>query len=215
MCYKFQRISYLNFSEILRKNCEGVPIYLVKFTARKTIFSFSRRPEKMVFPKKSCWNMIFLTLLGKIMFLFPENDLTPYTENERWWSFSKKYMEIWYFLQTFWNDGLFKKGRAGTWSFLYYLERWYFFPENTIFFPWAGGQRRPFSRNTWKYDIFVWALQTWCHALLPKKSKMVLSRKNILDCYPRKSPSKSLYFHGDLYGRFHVLPSSEKKNQET
>ena len=135
MCYKFQRIisSYLNFSEILRKNCEGVPIYLVKFTARKTIFSFSRRPEKMVFPKKSCWNMIFLTLLGKIMFLFLIY-LTPYTENERWWSFSKKYMEIWHFLQTFWNDGLFKKGRAGTWSFLYYLERWYFFPKTWYFF---------------------------------------------------------------------------------
>ena len=27
----------------------------------------------MVFPKKSRWNMIFLVLLGKIMFLFPEN----------------------------------------------------------------------------------------------------------------------------------------------
>ena len=39
------------------------------FTARKTIFSFSRRPEKMVFPKK----MIFLVLLGKMIFLFPEN----------------------------------------------------------------------------------------------------------------------------------------------
>ena len=42
-------------------------------TALKTTFSFSRRPEKMVFPKKSRWNMIFLVLLGKIMFLFLEN----------------------------------------------------------------------------------------------------------------------------------------------
>ena len=38
------------------------------FTARKTIFSFSRRPEKMVFPKKLSWNMIFL-----VLFLLPEN----------------------------------------------------------------------------------------------------------------------------------------------
>ena len=45
------------------------PVYI----ARKTIFSFSRQPEKMVFPKKSCWNMIFLVLSGKIMFPFPEN----------------------------------------------------------------------------------------------------------------------------------------------
>ena len=42
-------------------------------TARKTIFSFSRCPEKMVFPKKLRWNMIFLVLSGKMIFLFPEN----------------------------------------------------------------------------------------------------------------------------------------------
>ena len=42
-------------------------------TARKTIFSFSRRPEKMVFPKKLRWNMIFLVLWEKMIFFFPEN----------------------------------------------------------------------------------------------------------------------------------------------
>ena len=38
---------------------------------------FSRRPEKMVFPKKSCWSMIFLILSGKMIFLFPENMILP------------------------------------------------------------------------------------------------------------------------------------------
>ena len=88
---------------------------------------------------------------------------------------------MWYFLQTLQKEGLFKKGRTGTWSFLCYLERWYFFPKNTIFFCWAGSQRWSFPRNTWKYDIFcvqVWGLKTWCHDLLPKKSRMALSRKN-------------------------------------
>ena len=42
------------------------------FTARKTIFSFSRRPEKMVFPKKTNWNMIFLVLSGNMILLFPK-----------------------------------------------------------------------------------------------------------------------------------------------
>ena len=49
------------------------------------------------------------------------------------------------------------------------------------FFPWTGSERLPFSRNTWKYEIFcvnVPALQTWHHAPQPKKSKMVLSPKN-------------------------------------
>ena len=44
-----------------------------RYTARKTIFSFSGRPEKMVFPKKLRWNMIFLVLSGKMIFPFPEN----------------------------------------------------------------------------------------------------------------------------------------------
>ena len=47
-------------------------------TARKIIFSFSRRPEKMVFPKKLRWNLIFLALSGKtIFFFFRKYDLTP------------------------------------------------------------------------------------------------------------------------------------------
>ena len=48
-----------------------------RYTARKTIFSFSRRPEKMVFLKKSHWNFIFLVLSGKIIFLFPKNMILP------------------------------------------------------------------------------------------------------------------------------------------
>ena len=42
-------------------------------TVRKTIFSFSGRPEVMVLPKKLRRNMIFLVLSGKMIFLFPEN----------------------------------------------------------------------------------------------------------------------------------------------
>ena len=49
----------------------------LNLTARKTIFSFSRRPEKMVFRKKSRWNIIFHVLSGKIIFLFPENMILP------------------------------------------------------------------------------------------------------------------------------------------
>ena len=37
---------------------------------------------------------------------------------------------------------------------------------------------------------------------------------DVLDWHSRKSSSNSLYFHGDLYRRFHILLSS-KVNQET
>ena len=122
--------------------------FLNIITARKTIISFSRRPEKMFFPKKSRWNIIFLVLSGKIIFIFPKNMILHLRRKMKNDLSQKKYTEIWYFLQTFWKDGLFKRGHAGTWSFLYYLERWYFFSENIIFFPWAGSERWPFWRNT-------------------------------------------------------------------
>ena len=83
-------------------------------------------------------------------FFFPK--IWSYTLDGKWkMIFLKKYSEIWYFLQTFWKYGRSKKCRADTWSFLYYLERWYFFPENMIFFPWTESKRRSFSGNTWKH----------------------------------------------------------------
>ena len=84
-------------------------------------------------------------------FLFPK--IWSYTLDGKWkMIFLKIYTEIWYFLQALLKDGLSKRGRAGTWSFLYYLKRWYFSPENMIFFPWAESERRSCSGNTWKHD---------------------------------------------------------------
>ena len=129
------------------------------YTARKAIFSFSRRPEKMVFPKKSCWNMIFLVLSGKIMFPFPKNVIFHLRRKMKDDLPQKKYTEIWYFLQTFWKDELFKKGRDRSFKKGHDLSCiiWkdgIFSPGNMTFFPWAGSDRWPFSRNTWRYNIF-------------------------------------------------------------
>ena len=68
-----------------------------------------------------------------------------------------------------------------------------FSPENMIFFPWAGSERWPFSKNTWKYDIFcvhMRVLQTWCHGLLPKKKKK--KKKNQRWSYPAKIRPKMI-----------------------
>ena len=78
-------------------------------TARKTIFYFSKCFEKMVFPKKSDWNMIFLVLSGKIIFLFPKNMILFFTHKRKYDLSQKKYLDIWYFLQMFWKYGLSKK----------------------------------------------------------------------------------------------------------
>ena len=70
-------------------------IYLKKNTWKYDIFF--KCPEKMVFPKKSHWNMIFLVLSGKIVFFSGKYDI--FSLGGKWkMIFHKKYMEIWYFL---------------------------------------------------------------------------------------------------------------------
>ena len=117
--------------------------------------------------------MIFLVLLGKIIFLFPKNVILPLRrkmkddlsqKNRRKYDIFFKSSEKTIFLKRtapghdlssiIWKDGIF--------------------PENKIFFICAESERRSFSRNTWKYDIFcvhVKVLQTWRHALCQKKKK--------------------------------------------
>ena len=117
--------------------------------------------------------MIFLVLLGKIIFLFPKNVILPLRrkmkddlsqKNRRKYDIFFKSSEKTIFLKRaapghdlssiIWKDGIF--------------------PENKIFFICAESERRSFSRNTWKYDIFcvhVKVLQTWRHALCQKKIK--------------------------------------------
>ena len=174
----------------------------------------------MVFPKNltGTWSFLYYQERSYLFFL----KIWSYTLGGKWkMIFLKKIHGNMIFSSNFLKRWSFQKGRAVTWSFLYSLERWYFFPEN-IFFPWAEGERWHSSVNTWKYDSFcvhVRVLQTWSHASLSKKSKTVLSRKNIpkgidvLDWHPRKSSSNSLYFQGGLYRRFHVPLSSEKKQK--
>ena len=115
------------------------------------IFLF-RMSWKDGFSKKNCagiWS--FLYYWERWYFFFPK--IWSYTLDGKWkMIFLKEYTEIWYFLQAFWKYGLSKMCRTGAWSFLYYLERLYFFPENMIFFPWAESERLLFSGNTWKHD---------------------------------------------------------------
>ena len=192
-----------------------------KYTARKTIFSFSRPPEKMVFLKKSHWNMIFLVLSGKMIFLFPENMISQ--ADGKWtMTFSKKkkkkkYTEI-YFLQMSWKVGLFKKDRTGIWFFLYFRERWYFSPEKMVFFPGRRTRergRRPSSRNTRKHVFSIWYAprppakkdQRWSYP-----AKIHLKVIDTHDRHPRKSPRNSLYFHVDLYTDVFIYYPPEKLN---
>ena len=82
--------------------------------------------------------------------------------------FLKKYMDIWYFLRGLWKDGLSKKGCVGTWSFSYYVERWYFLPKNKIFFSLGRKWKTAFPR---KY------METWCIARKEKQETWCIGLK--------------------------------------
>ena len=93
---------------------------------RKTIVSFFKCSEKMVFPKKSHWNAIFLILWGKIYFIFPK--IWSYTLDGKWkLIFLKKIHRYTIFFANVLKRWPFQKNCTGIWSFLYYQERWYFF----------------------------------------------------------------------------------------
>ena len=104
-----------------------------------------------------------------------------------------------------------KMGCAGARSFLYYIGRWYFFLEITVFFPWTENERDDPSQDIHGNTIFsIW----YVPRPLPKKikdarsSKMHLKVIDTLDWHARKSSSNSLYLRGDLYRRFHILLSN-------
>ena len=141
--------------------------------------------------------------------------------------FLKKYTEIWYFLQMLRKDGLFSKDCAGTWNFLYYLERWYFFSPKTWYF-FLGRKARSnllqeirggkmfgvYTYGCYKRDATPLCQKKKKNQRWSCPAKIQLNVIEYLDWHPRKCASNSLYFHGDLYRRFHILLSSEK-NQET
>ena len=178
---------------------------------------------------------LWLTLHGKPYFLFPD-------VLKRWsfqkshagiWSFlycrerssfSKKYTEIWHFLQTFWKDGIFKKGR---WDMIFLVlsgkMAFFFSRKHDIF-----SLGRKWEMTFLKKYIEIWyflCTRTGVTNVVPHSSakknqrwsnsaKIHRNMIDVLDWHPRKSSSNSLYFHKDLYRRFHALLSSEK-NQET
>ena len=116
----------------------------------------------------------WLQLSGKIF--FSENMMLLPDEKWKMVFLKKKYTEIWYLLQIFWKYGLFKKDCAGTWYFLYHLERRYFFPrKHGIFFLDGKRERGDLSQEIYGNMTF----SNWYAPLQKKKkSKTILSRKN-------------------------------------
>ena len=135
--------------------------------------------------------------------IFPENIILFFRG-----SFSKKYIEMWYFLPIFWNDSLSKKNRTGIWSFLYYLERWnFFYPKIWFFFfflrlKMKGDLSQEIHRNM-IFFVYMYKCCKYDITLLPKKSKKEYKltpsfQLMVLNNWYMKQPTYFLILHHAL-----------------
>ena len=141
--------------------------------ARKTIFSFSKCFEKMVFPKKSHWNIIFLVSLRNMIFLFLENmilffrrkmkDDLPQKNTWKYDIFFKCSKRL-----------SFQKSRTGIWSFFCHQERWHFFFPKIWYFLYGWKMKDDLSQKI--HGNMMFSVCSVCYTFV-KKAKMIFSRK--------------------------------------
>ena len=221
-CVKSVQIQSYCWS-VFSPNTEKYGPEITPRTARKTTFYFSRRPKKMVTPKKLRWNMILLVLSGKMIFLFPENMILPLRrkmKDDLSHKNTRKY-DIFFKLS---GTMVFPKGSGRHMIFLVLSEKMVFSSQKHDIFSLGRKWEAVFLRKYMEIWHFL-CTRTGVTNVAPRPSvkknqrwsypaKIHLKVIDVLDWHPRKSSSNSLYFHGDLYRRFHALLSSEKK-QET
>ena len=148
-------------------------------TVRKTIFSFFQTSWKDGLYKKialefdlSCFigkdYIYYFSRKWKMIFLKKKKKKIIFQKKKK-----KKKKEkntgIWYLIQMFWKDDLFKKDWSSKLSFLYYQERWYFFPENMVFSPWTENEG---ERTYLKKYIETWYFLLDIFHTVPEKKKI-------------------------------------------
>ena len=167
-----------------QKNCAGIWSFM--YYRERWYFFF---PKIWSYTLDGKWQMIFLKKIhGNIV--FSSNFLKR-------WSFQIGPCIIW-------KDGIFFPRKHDIFSlsrkweaaFLRnYMEIWHFLCTRT-------GVTNVVTRPSVKKS------QRWSYP-----AKIHLKVIDVLDWHPRESSSNSLYFHGDLYRRFHALLSSEEKQK--
>ena len=135
----------------------------------------------MAFPKKSCWNLIFLVLSGRIIFLFPENMILP--PDGKWkMIFLKKIHRNMIFSSNVLKRWSFQKGPRWDMIFLELSGKMVFFFKKTWYFFLRWKVRGDLSQEIHRNMIFsVYTYGCYKRGATPlcqKKSKMVLSHKN-------------------------------------
>ena len=187
------------------------------------MFSFSKRPEKIVLPQILHRNMIFLVLSGKIIYFLPK--IWSYSLGGKW--------KIIFLEKNTWKYDIFfrcsekmvflKKLHCNM-IFLVLSGKMAFFPWKHDIFPVDEKWKMVFLNKYMEIWYFLYIRIDITNMILrpsvkknqrwSSPAKIHLKVINIPHWCSRKSSNNSLYFYGDLYRRFHILLSS-KKNQET
>ena len=170
--------------------------------------------------------MIFLVLFGKIMFLFLENMILTLDRKWKMIFFQKKNTRKYdIFLRSSEKKVFSKQKTAPRHDLSCIIWRdGIFFPKTRYFF--LGQEASDdlpqeihgyMMFSVYKYGCYKPGVTPSCQKKNQRWSypaKIHLKVIDFLDWHPGKSSNNSLYLHRDLYGRFHVMLSSQKK-QET
>ena len=105
-------------------------------------------------------------------FLFLENMNLFFRQKTKDDLSQKNCMEIWYFLQMFWKNGLSKK-IAMEYDLSFVIWKDGIFLSENIFFLWTENERWSFSRNTWKKWYFLYICINVINMILPSFAKKV------------------------------------------
>ena len=145
--------------------------------------------------KRLHWNMIFLVLSGKMIFLFTENMILPLGRKMKDDLFQKLHRNM-IFSADILKRWHLQKNCARALSFLYYQGRWYFFPEKMIFF-FGRKMKDHISQEISGNTIFsVYTCRCYKRGTTafcqknqrqPSPAKIHLKVIDTLDWYPRKS----------------------------
>ena len=146
-----------------------------------------------------------------MIFIFPENMILPHNNIRKYDIFFKRSEKMVFSKRAalghdlsciIWRDGFFSGKQifslGDTWGMIFlkkYIEIWYFLCTRT-------GVTNVAPRPSVKKN------QRWSYP-----AKIHPKVIDVLDRHTRKSASNSLYLHGDLYRRFHVLLFGENRQE--
>ena len=149
---------------------KNIVYFLILLCTKNHIF-FSQIFWKDDLSQRNCAEIWpFLYYQERLYFLCRKYHFILWRENERW-SFPKNRWKYDIFFKCPEKMVFPKRNRAWIWSFLYYLERCFFFPEN-IFFSLAA---------KWKMIFLMKYMEIWCFLYICiNVTNMIFPQKNTL-----------------------------------